>query len=156
MRNVEVLRRAQRLQDLITRTNAATSGDLELQSHWAKYLCVLAAGLLEVSVPEIYGAFVKSRASPEVGAFAASILATVRNPKPGKFLEIASRFDSSWRTDLETFLAEDGRGDAIESIMNNRHLVAHGKDSRITMAALKTYFDKAVAVVEFVEDQCGV
>jgi len=155
VKNREMLRRVQRLDDLIQRTAEATDGDLELQAHWAKYLCVLCAGMLEVAVPELYGAYVKRRASSEVGAFAASALSSVRNPKPVKFLELSARFDTAWKVDLEKFFSEDGRGDAIESIMNHRHLIAHGKDSNITMSALKTYYSKAIKVLEFIEGQCA-
>jgi hypothetical protein len=109
---------------------------------------------MEVAVGELYGSYVRTRASPEVGAFAASTLAATRNPKPGKFLEIASRFSPTWKTDLEAFMAVDGRGDAIESIMNHRHQIAHGKNSNITLAGLREYYRKSVAVLEYVEAQC--
>ncbi len=42
---------------------------------------------------------------------------------------------------LEAFALTDGRGDAIDSIMNNRHLIAHGKssDSRITLVQVQDF-----------------
>jgi len=42
------------LQYLIKRTNEVAKGDIELQSHWAKYICVLCSGLLENAIQEFY------------------------------------------------------------------------------------------------------
>jgi hypothetical protein len=50
----------------------------------------------------------------------------------------------------------DGRRDAINSIIANRHQIAHGETSRITLLRLKDYFSKAVQVLEFIEDQCKI
>ena len=63
MKNQEVSRQLQRLQSLIKRTNAASRGDIEMQAHWAKYLCVLSAGFLENALKEIYAEFVRGASS---------------------------------------------------------------------------------------------
>jgi hypothetical protein len=44
--------------------------------------------------------------------------------------------------------------DAIDAIMSNRHLVAHGKDSGISLARVSVYLRKSVEVIEFIEKQC--
>lgn len=47
MNNREIARQLQSLRDLIKRTSQACGGDVEMQAHWARYLCVLSAGLVE-------------------------------------------------------------------------------------------------------------
>jgi hypothetical protein len=51
-------------------------------------------------------------------------------------------------------MSQNGRKDAIDSIMNNRHLIAHGKDSGITVARVNDYLRKCIEVIEFIEAQC--
>lgn len=154
MRNPELIRQLQRLKGLIGRTTAASAGDLEIQAHWAKYLCVLAAGFLENAISEIYADFVRNSASEPVANYTCRVLVQIQNPKTSKFIETARLFKESWAEALEIFVAQDGRSDAINSIMSNRHLIAHGKDSGITIVRLREWLEKSVEVIDFIESQC--
>ncbi len=51
-------------------------------------------------------------------------------------------------------MQQNGPKEAIDSIMANRHRIAHGRDSGITVARVREYLDKSVEVVEFIEAQC--
>ena len=154
MKNAEIKRQISSLRLLLKNTSEATKGDLELQAHWARYLCVSAAGILENSVAEIYGAFVKGAASELVANFVEARLDQIRNPNAEKFVQIARSFKVSWGDDLEQFLKVDAqRKDAIDSIMNNRHQISHGNSSGITVARVSAYLDKAEEVLEFIETQ---
>ncbi|HUA66964.1 MAG TPA: HEPN domain-containing protein [Candidatus Saccharimonadales bacterium] len=153
MRNAELNRQAKKILELAARTSSAVGSDDELRAHWARYLAVLTAGLLENSLRLLYSEFVTKASSGPVARYATGHLERIRNPKPGKFLEVAGRFKDIWRTDLEKFLETDGRSEAIEAIMNARHQIAHGKDSGITLAQLTNYFNKIVEVIEFIEKQ---
>jgi len=132
------------------------SDQLELQAHWARYLCVLAAGFLENALAEIYSTYAKSCASPSVSNFVESVLAKIQNPKANKFVDTARAFDPRWVDNLTTFLLNEGRKDAIDAVMSNRHLIAHGKDSGISLARVKDYVKKSIEVIEFIEVQCGL
>lgn len=154
MRNRDLVRQKQALNGLIAKTQSATGGDVEMQSHWAKYLCVLVAGFLENALAELYGDYCKRSASPAVANFAARSLTRIRNPKTNTFIEVCGGFDKAWAESLEVFIEDDGRREAINSIMANRHLIAHGKDSGITVARVNEYFGKALTVLDFIEEQC--
>ncbi len=54
MRNRNINLQLQQLNSLFRNTSSASSGNIELQAHWAKYLCVLSAGLIENALSEIY------------------------------------------------------------------------------------------------------
>lgn len=88
--------------------------------------------------------------------FVEATLARVQNPKANRFVETARAFDPAWIDSLTAFLDEEGRRDAIDAIMSNRHLIAHGKDSGISLVRVKEYLKKSVEVVEFIELQCAV
>jgi hypothetical protein len=82
-------------------------------------------------------------------------LEQIQNPKSNKFIETARAFRKEWANDLEEFFRQQPTcKEAIDSIMNNRHLVAHGKYSSITVAQVKEYLKKSIAVIEFIEKQC--
>jgi hypothetical protein len=139
---------------LITKTQTAGSAEIELQSHWAKYICVLTAGFLENALRETYKRYVSKRSPEPVSRYAASVLDRVQNPKASKFIEVAGAFKKSWGEDITVFLDANNRKDAIDSIMNNRHQIAHGKQSNVTITQVSTWLEKSKEVVEYIEVQC--
>lgn len=154
MQNQELSRQLQKLQTLIQGATNACGESVEMQSHWAKYICVLTSGFLENAIKELYGDFATKAASPPVAAFVYTKLKGIRNPNAKKFLETARSFKPEWEKDLSDFLKEDGRKEAIDSVMSNRHLIAHGKDCGITLVRIKDYLKTSVKVLEFIEEQC--
>lgn len=155
MRNQELTRQLQRLNSLIERTTGASTGDIELQAHWAKYLCVLCAGFLENALTEIYTEYAGVSANKAVAGYVARQLEHIQNPNSQKLLNITYQFKKTWGEALETFLTQDGRKEAIDAIMKNRHKIAHGENSNITILRLKEYLTKIVEVAEFMENQCS-
>jgi hypothetical protein len=153
MKNAEIARQISAIRELIKKSSAATAADIELQAHWARYACVLAAGLLENSVVILYSNFAILNAQKPVADYATVQIAKVQNPKSKRFIEIARSFKNSWADDLEKFMEQDGRKEAIDAIMANRHQIAHGQNSGITVARVSDYFNKAEQVLEFIEKQ---
>ena len=156
MRNKELSRQIQRINDLIRRTDKACGGNIELQAEWARFICVISAGLLENAIKELYIDFSRKKVTAPLASFVSSTLSPIRSPKSSKFLDTAGAFNSIWKDELQQYLDTDGRGDAIDSIMSQRHLIAHGKahTSNITLANVKDYLKKSIEVLEFIEEQC--
>jgi hypothetical protein len=152
--NIELNRQVQRIRSLIAITRDASDENIELQSHWAKYLCVLSAGLLENGLKEIYSEYAIRCTPAPIGQFIRSYLSGIQNPKSHKFLDIAKSFRPEWEESLCDYLDNDGRREAINAIMDNRHKIAHGKDSDISIARLSDYLTLALQVLEFIEQQC--
>lgn len=88
--------------------------------------------------------------------YVGSQLKWVQNPKAQVLLDLAGSFDATWQSKLATFIESNGRKDAIDSIMNNRHLIAHGRDSAITIAQVDRHFRKIVEVLEEIESEIGI
>jgi len=156
MQSRELARQLQRLRDLLKRTQEACGNNIEMQSHWAKYLCVLTAGFLENALKGIYTDHAHRVVSMPIANFVSSNLSQIRNPKIQKFFDIAGAFKETWKIELENFADLNGRREAIDSIMNQRHLIAHGQshNSNITISQVKDYLDKSVEIIEFIEKQC--
>ena len=88
MKNVELTRFQDRLDDLFGRIGSLTD-DLEMQAHWAKYLCILCSGFLETSVRAIYRQHVRACAAPHVVNFVETKLKAFQNPRMQKILELS-------------------------------------------------------------------
>ena len=153
MNNLEAVRYRQRLDDLFTRI-AAFSQDLELQAHWARYLCILASGFLETSVRAIYGQYARTRAAPYVANFVDGELKRFQSPKMENILELTKSFSPSWEERLRGAV-EGERKDAVDSIVAVRHNIAHGRPVGITYHTIRGYYENAIKVVELIDDQCA-
>ena len=141
MRNREISRQIQRLQLLVKKTQEASNDSVEIQSHWAKYLCVISAGVIENAIKEIYIEYVQRMVSKPVANYVISNLGQLRNPKTQKFLETAAAFKTIWKEDLESFVLVNGRGDAIDSIMGNRHRNrSGGRDGFVMRSMIVTFY----------------
>lgn len=153
MQNPELVRQHAKLRSLIRRAGHAGLNDIELQAHWARYLCVLVAGFIENSLRLTFGSFVKTSSSPKITRYVETRLKRLQNPNSQKIIELTQSFDDAWGKALSAFLEDNSRKDAIDGIMSNRHLVAHGRDSGITVARIEQYLMRVVETVEFLETQ---
>lgn len=117
------------------------------------YFCIAVAGFLENAHAEVFGQYVANKAHPRVGQYVCTMLRSVSNPKAEKFVISARRFDEDWGRRLDTFIREDSdrRKGAIDSIMSNRHLIAHGRSSSISIRQVKGYFETSLEVLAFIE-----
>ena len=128
-----------------------------MRSHIAKFVCILCSGFLENCVHILYTEYVKSETSSEpVIAHASASLNKIQNPNSEKFRAIAKSFKPEWEPPLNEYLQEEERAAAINYIMRDRHKIAHGKDSDITLARIKQYHLKTVEVIQFLEVQTGL
>lgn len=157
MKNIELNKQVQRINNLIASTFDSANDKLELQGHWGKYLCVIVAGFLENAISQIYIDFTESSSSPAVASFARAQLLKINNPKSSKFVEIATAFKKEWGLDLQQYFVGNVRTkEAIDSVMTNRHLIAHGKTATVSISQIKNYFQDSLKVLDYIESQCGV
>ena len=152
MKNREVVRYKQQLDDLFEKINILPE-DSEIRSHWARYLCVRVSGFLEVSVRAIYGQYADNKTSPFVANYVKSQLSSFQNPNMEKILNISRAFNPAWAERLEEITEGEIR-DAIISIVNARHSIAHGGATGITYSKISNYYKSAIKLVELLEKQC--
>lgn len=72
---------------------------------------------------------------------------------PERIKDLLGSFKKDWRQEIEKDLAED-LGEAINSVVKNRHRIAHGHDSQITFSQIRDYYIKAQELVNRVEKLC--
>jgi len=151
--NREIISNKQELDHLFKKITAF-SEDTYLQSHWARYLCILVSGFLETSVRIIYREYAKSKATPQVANFVEGKLKDFQNPKMDKIFQLTGLFSKEWENDLRRD-TEGALKDAVDSIANNRNNIAHGGSVGISYSQIKSYYDRAIKVIELIENQCN-
>ena len=125
----------------------------ELQAHWARYLCVLISGFLEASVRALLVEYCKKQASPAVASLAESRLSRFQNPSSGNIFSLVGELSSEWEKSLRQ-AAEGPPKDAVDSVVANRNLIAHGRDVGLTFHRVQGYYADAYEVIEAIEKQC--
>jgi hypothetical protein len=146
----EVHRLRQRVDATLKRA-AGLGGDLELLSDHARYLCVLVSGFLERAIIELILEHARRSSGPTTLRYVEHEIRRVTNLKTQRLTELFGRFEPSWQKDLEEYLIDDKR-DAVNSVVNLRNAIAHGKETSVTLHRVREYFDRIVLVVEHIAD----
>ena len=113
--------------------------DEELRSSLARYACVLTSGYIEESVRIIVGAWCRNKSHPHIHTYVGRQLDWFLNPKLNKILEILSHFSPAWHCSFADILTDEEK-DAINSVVNNRNLIAHGRNVGISPEPMMRYF----------------
>ncbi len=153
MRSIEVVRYQQRLDNLFSKAGTLST-DIEVQAHWARYLCVLVSGFIEMAVRETYSQYARNKAAPYVANFVDGRLRGFQNPNMERILQLTRLFSPQWEEHLRNSIEGEPK-DAIDSIVANRNRIAHGEDVGITYVRIKSYYESAIKVVEVIEEQCS-
>lgn len=153
MRNLEAIRYKKRLDNLFKKA-AALSNDIELQSHWARYLCILVSGFLEISVSAIYSEYTLKRANQNIANFVTRKLDGFQNPNMSKIIDLTYTFNSDWGDALKKETEGELKA-AIDSICANRNSIAHGRDTGITYTRIYHWYQHAIIVIEMLEKHCN-
>lgn len=126
-------------ESMLEEANAASDKN---QSYLAQLMTIWASGYLEARCREVIGTYTTRRAQPNIAKYVRHDLDRFSNPKMGKIIELVRRFDKNVSDELESF-AEGQIREGIDSIVSNRHKIAHGRPSQISIAAITRYFHDA-------------
>lgn len=148
-RSVEVDRLRKRLYAQLGRVSSF-SGEAELMSDYAKYLCVLVSGFLECAIYEILMNYIKAKASPGVVHYVESQLSRFTNPTAEKICGLLGAFDSQWRLAIEAYLVDEKK-EAVNSLVGLRHKIAHGESVGTTFSQVERYCKEVDKLVDEIE-----
>ncbi len=152
----DILDRQAELQDLFDRVSrlqklGTIPTDLAVQFTW--YLCIRTSGFLENCVQIILLEYVQSKTTDlptqnyveenlkNISANYDDILRTIR------------RFDVNWRTELRQSNVQQFKP-VLNNLVENRNLIAHGRDSQITIQELQGYFKDVQHLVKLLHNTC--
>ena len=128
-------------------------GDGELLSDFARYLCVLVSGYLEQAVIELAMEHVRLHSNPSVQKYVEARLRSFTNANSQRLLTLLGNFDADWRLDMEVYLVDELK-DAVDSIVNLRNTIAHGRPSGVTIGRVTDYYRRVDRVVDHIADLC--
>ena len=149
----EVWRMNQRLDATFTRAEQVGS-DLELQSDFARYLCILVSGYLEKAITALVLEHSARKSAPSVQRFVESQTRRLTNVNSQRLKELLGSFDPDWQQDLDTFLVDE-RKDAVDSVVSLRNSIAHGQSVGITYIRVLRYYEQIQKVIDHVADLCA-
>lgn len=139
-----------RLNDLFRK--AEEIDDIEIKSHFARYLCVLTSGYIETSLRAILEDFAERKSHPYVSRYVAQRIKAFQNPSFGKIEELIRQFDPVMADHVSEF-SDDQIRDAVNSVVNNRHQIAHGSNTGLSIVPLKNWKEKIIDLIGFVESE---
>jgi hypothetical protein len=102
-----------------------------LSSQLAAHACILLSGAIESAIRELIPEFAAKKAHPAVANYVKETLRTFTNANPDRLVALFKQFDDKWSYNLEQ-LWNDGIRDHVGSVIGNRHLIAHGKNTTLT------------------------
>lgn len=152
MKNLEAISYKDKLDDLFKKASVL-SGDLSLQSHWARYLCVLVSGFLEVAVGAIYTEFAQKHSDKSITNYVSNNLERFTNPNMEKIIGLTSTFEKTWGESLRD-KTKGKLKDSVDSICANRNRIAHGENAGVTYVQIYNWYQDAVKVIEILENIC--
>ena len=127
--------------------------DTELQSDFAKYLCVLVSGYIEQAVVQIVLEHARGKDAPTLERFVERKTKRFANAKVSRIQELLEHFDADWRKELEELLVDEQK-DAVNSIVNQRNKIAHGDSAEVTYLRISKYYEQAQGVIDQVAKLC--
>jgi len=123
----------------------------EIHSHWAQYMCIKAAGLMERSFVNILTEYVRRHADHRVIRRVTRELERISNPNISVIQDVLGHFDNHWKTGINNALQPE-LVDSVNTIMVNRNQIAHGREVSITSLILAEKFQDMIAVIEHVHE----
>jgi hypothetical protein len=120
------------------------------RAHIANYVCVLLSGLIETAIRERLSVYCDGKAIPAIANFVKSRLDRFQNPDPESIGQLIRSFDQAVGDRLEQAWTGEIK-DAIGSIVGNRHLIAHGRDTTLTLSRVSDWFKSARSFIDFIE-----
>lgn len=127
--------------------------DEETLSHWARYLCVLTSGYVEVSMRAILSEYTVQRSHENVANYVESRLDGITNLNEERVCQLLGSFHPQW---AERFRKKrtDAQKVALDGVVANRNKIAHGQSVGLTLARISQYYRDIAAVIDIIEREC--
>lgn len=137
--NPDVHTLTQRLDHVFSLSDRVISDD-EVVAQYARYLCVLVSGYVEESVRILILEYSTQHARPNIVRFVQQNSQNLTNLKATKLRQVLDQFSVGWAEALDARMKDEEK-DALDSVVANRHSIAHGKSTGISLGRVKGYYE---------------
>jgi uncharacterized HAD superfamily protein len=153
--NPQILSHRQRIDALFVKIKSISNS--AEQSEWSKYLCILVSGYIEESLRVLLENYTAKNSSQYIQNFVSTEIKNITNCKTKKILDILRSFNPHWEQDFNNKIATKSRIDdeiknSIDSIITNRHSIAHGKNIGMSYSTVFNYYGNVKKAIEILED----
>ena len=150
----EVSRLQQRLDATFKRVQTLPAdGTSELQSDYARYLCILVCGFVETAVTELLLEHARSNSSPTIQRFVEARTQRLTNLNCERLGQLLGDFNPDWRSAIGAILVDEKK-DALDSVLNLRNKIAHGGSVGLTYHRISEYYGHIKPIIDRVADLC--
>lgn len=126
--------------------------DDEIKSMLTKFLCVRTSGLLENYIKSRIGDYTQGRVPKEINRYISQKFKDVTNLKCNRLKDVLDSFSNEWSEEFLTYLEEhEQQKNSIESLITNRHNIAHGQNVGMSFSILEQYYEDVKAVITKLE-----
>lgn len=125
--------------------------DDEIKSHLARYLCVLTSGYIEEAIKIILIEYVSSRTHRNISSHVNSSINSITNLKCKKIGDFLSSFNSEWKDEFDNQISDEEK-DAIDSVVANRHQIAHGRNVGVSYIRVRDWYKSTKTVINKVQN----
>lgn len=144
----------QRLDNTFKRVDTLPQTDLELRADFARYLCVLVSGYLETAIAQLLTDYAIRNAHRQVADFVGRSLDRLTNTNRQRILDTLAKFSGDWHDQGASFITEE-REAAVNSVVANRHQIAHGNSVGVTISQIRYHYKAIKSVVEWLANLTG-
>lgn len=135
----------------IIEIDSISGSSILADSYFAKFLVVHISGVYEEAIENIMIDFTERNTSrTEISTYVENILdKNFRNPNFSNLLGLVGMFGGEiWKNELRALASG---GVALDSIVNNKNLLAHGQLATFTLADVKQYYRDSRPVIEKID-----
>lgn len=126
--------------------------DDEIKSSLVKLFCVRTAGLLEVFLKTRISEYSKGKVPNEINRFLTVKFKDITNLKTSRFIEVLTFFSIAWAEKFGDYIEEHEREkSSLDSIIAQRHNIAHGQPSNISAVLMKQYYEDVLKIVNHLD-----
>lgn len=117
----------------------------------AKYLCILVSSYLETAVHQLLLDHCRDQSGPRVQRFIEIEFQNWTNANTTRILNLLEQFDPNWKAAAEQHLVGSLK-DSLDSVVNVRNGIAHGRDTGITYVQIRRHYDEVDKVVAYLTE----
>ena len=138
MRGMREVHRLQQSLDVTVNRLCALEAEADVKAEFARYLCVLVSAFLERALQEWAYDVGGRLGGTRFERFVQSGMVQYRSPNSEQVLQCVGAFDPAWKDELQSSYAAEL--EAANSVVNQRHNVAHGRQSNVTLSQFEEYY----------------
>ncbi len=126
---------------------ADLAGEPEAKSDLACFACILTSAMIEVACREYVGRYAAQRSAPPVVAYVSNKLYYFQNAKTGDIDDLLRAFSPGLAGDFASKIGDE-RKDAVDSVVNKKNELVHGKGAGIGLDTMKRYHKDVLAAID--------